>query len=408
MAIFKFVRYGITIYRIMRIALFIILLLCIAGCTPAGLPDQVENDIDSVITLRVPDQREALFSYTVEMLKGNSVTIKGETSIKEVKKEIIDILEQAGYEIYDSLLVLPDTTETKKTWGLVTVSVCNIKSEPSYSSELVSQALMGTPVKILKTKGSWLLIQTPDYYLGWTTGGSIVKMNEMELDDWKLSDRLIYQGKSGEIVSEKDQSEVVSDITSGAIIKLISERQGFYVVELPDGRRGCLNRSKAEHFDDWCTGIKPEPESMIKYAKSFLGYPYLWGGMSAKAFDCSGFVKTIYFTGGLLLARDASLQYLHGKTVDISSSFDNLMPGDLLFFGYLNDKEEERIIHVGMYIGDMEVIHSSGMVKINSIDPNRDNYSSYLGETLRGARRVIGEESQKGMESVKEHLWYNK
>lgn len=389
----------------MRIAIFIILLLSITGCTPAGLSDEVENDIDSVINKWVPDQREALFSHTVEMLKGNSLTIKGETSIKEAKKEIINLLEQAGYEVYDSLLVLPDTTETKKIWGLVTISVSNIKREPSYSSELVSQALLGTPVKILKTKGSWLLIQTPDYYLGWTTGGSIMRLDEKELDDWKLSDRIIYLDKSGEIVSEDDHPGVVSDITSGAIVKLISEQQDCYIVELPDGRRGRLCRSQAEHFGLWCSAVKPVPESMIEYAESFLGYPYLWGGMSTKAFDCSGFVRTIFFNVGIILARDASLQFINGKLVDISSSFDNLLPCDLVFFGYFDDKGEKKVTHVGMYIGDTEYINSAGMVKINSLDSTRSKYSKRI---VMGARRVVGEETQKGLESVKEHPWYNK
>ena len=405
MAIFKFVTSEITICIIMRFAVFVILLFCIARCTTSDLPDQVGNEIDSIITKWVPDQREALFFHTVEVLKGNSLIIKGETNIKEAKEEIIGILEKTDYEIYDSLLVLPDTTVTKKTWGLVTVSVCNIKREPSYSSELVSQALMGTPVKILKTKGGWLLIQTPDYYLGWTTGGSIVKMDEEELDDWKLSDRLIYQGKSGEIVSEDDLTGVVSDITSGAIVKLISERKDFYVVELPDGRRGCVNRSQAEHYNNWSSGIKPEPESMIKFAKSFLGYPYLWGGMSTKALDCSGFVRTIFFRYGIILARDASLQFYHGESVDISSSFDNLLPCDLVFFGHFNDKGEKRVTHVGLYIGDTDYINSAGMVKINSLDSTRSNYSKRI---IMGTRRVIGAESQKGIESVKDHPWYNK
>lgn len=234
-----------------------------------------------------------------------------------------------------------------------------------------------------------------------------MKMNENELENWTLSDRLIYTGKSGEIVSENNLSEVVSDITTGALLKYISEKYGYYVVELPDGRRGMIRKNEAADFKSWCSQVKPEPGRMIQFAKSFIGYPYLWGGTSTKALDCSGFIKTIFFMGGIVLARDASLQFLYGQPVDISSSFDNLIPGDLLFFGYLNDKGEKKIIHVGMYIGDTEVIHSTGMVKINSLDPERKNYSSYLGETIMGARRVIGEESQKGIEAIAVHSWYN-
>jgi cell wall-associated NlpC family hydrolase len=137
------------------------------------------------------------------------------------------------------------------------------------------------------------------------------------------------------------------------------------------------------------------------------GSPYLWGGTSVKAPDCSGFVKTVYFMGGVILARDASLQFLHGSEVDISSGLNDLEPGDLLFFGRPTGSGAKRITHVGFYLGNTEVIHSSGMVRINSLDSTRSNYNPYLRETLQGARRIIGEKGGKGLECIPESTWYN-
>ena len=145
---------------------------------------------------------------------------------------------------------------------------------------------------------------------------------------------------------------------------------------------------------------------MIQFARSMTGFPYMWGGTSTKAVDCSGFVKTIYFMSGTILARDASQQFLYGKPVDVSESIDLLEPGDLLFFGHLRDDGSRRITHVGMYIGDTEVIHSSGMVRINSLDSRRPNFSSYLKETLMGARRLTGVSGQPGIQPVNQHPWY--
>jgi cell wall-associated NlpC family hydrolase len=124
-----------------------------------------------------------------------------------------------------------------------------------------------------------------------------------------------------------------------------------------------------------------------------------------KAPDCSGFVKTVYFMNGVILARDASQQYLYGREVEPST--DSLEAGDLIFFGSTGKDGKKRITHVGLYIGDTEVIHSSGMVRINSLDPDRDNYSSYLKQTIQGARRYTGQESGKGYEFVARHKWYN-
>jgi len=126
--------------------------------------------------------------------------------------------------------------------------------------------------------------------------------------------------------------------------------------------------------------------------------------------DCSGFVKTIYFMGGIILSRDASQQFLHGEEVDISTSLDVLKPGDLLFFGSINEKGMKRITHTAMYIGNKEFIHSSvsnGMVWNNSLDSTKSNYSSSLFKMLMGARRIIGTEPARGIEHIASHRWYN-
>jgi gamma-D-glutamyl-L-lysine dipeptidyl-peptidase len=77
----------------------------------------------------------------------------------------------------------------------------------------------------------------------------------------------------------------------------------------------------------------------------------------------------------------------------------------LLFFGRIQDGKK-RITHTGMYIGDTEFIHSSGMVRINSLDSTRANYSRYRAATLLGARRIIGATPGKGIERVSHHRWY--
>ncbi len=388
----------------MRFTTILFLSLLLSGCSTHKIPAEIQNDLDSLVFRWVPDNREGVCQYTLSRLSGNSVVLKGETSIPEAKDEIIALLSDKGFEVTDSLKTLPDES-VEKNWGLVTVSVCNIRSKPSFSGEQVSQALMGTPVKILKISNGWLMIQTPDHYLGWTNDSGITEMIEDEISAWRQSKRIIYTCKSGDIVSETDRYDIVSDITAGAILERVSENRDYFIVELPDGRRGMIERNMAADFDDWCSSSTPDPERLIQFAKSLKGSPYMWGGTSTKAIDCSGFVKTIFFTGGIILARDASQQFLYGEPVDLSSPA-SLKPGDLIFFGHLNENGSKRITHVGMYIGDTEVIHSSGMVRVNSLDSTRANFNGYLLKTMMGARRIIGEESRKGIESAALHNWY--
>jgi len=393
-------------FRIALAQILLVIILC-SGCgTSAVTEEDLMQGVDSISRILVPDSRENLLSVEIKRLEGNEFVISGETNLPEAGKAILNYLAISGVRYIDSLQVLPDTLIIKKKWGLVTVSVCNMKKTPSYASELVSQAVMGTPVKLFKKDDGWLLCQTPDHYLGWINESSIEELSDEEIESWRNSKRLIFTERSGEIYRTETYTEPVSDIVAGSIVADGGSRSGKSYITLPDGRKGNIGTELVCDFDKWCSEIKPEPDNLIRFARTFLGRSYLWGGTSAYAMDCSGFVKTVYFSGGIILSRDASQQFLHGLEVDISSSIDSLKSGDLVFFGSLNRKGEKRITHVGIYIGDSEVIHSSGMVRINSLDPGRSNYSEYLGKRIMGARRIIGTGSEKGVEMVADNDWY--
>jgi len=138
----------------MRLFTAFLLLLLASGCREKPVPDALKSEIDSLISIWVPDTREGICNVEIGSLPGNIIKVKGETDLPEVRMEISRLIENSGFKCQDSIAVLPDSSVIKKKWGLVSVSVCNIKKEPSYASELTSQAMMGTPVKILKRRGS--------------------------------------------------------------------------------------------------------------------------------------------------------------------------------------------------------------------------------------------------------------
>jgi cell wall-associated NlpC family hydrolase len=130
-----------------------------------------------------------------------------------------------------------------------------------------------------------------------------------------------------------------------------------------------------------------------------MGSPYLWGGASSKATDCSGFVKLVYYAQGIILARDASQQARYGDPVDFTN-MDKLQPGDLLFFG----SSAQRISHEGIYLGKGDFIHSSGRVHISSIDPRDPKYN--VNRNNVAARRILNSMNTEGIVRVKDHPWY--
>jgi hypothetical protein len=384
---------------------YLVILLCVfqlAGCQQKEVPAGLQEQLDSIAAVMVPQSAESIVDVALVMSDGGVVTAKGETDLPAARNAIIEMLENSGIEYADSITVMPDPAVVEKPWGLVTVSVCNIRTRPSHAAEQSTQALMGTPVRILNKRGGWYLVQTPDSYTGWTDN-DLAELSDVELTAWKESDRLIYTGHTG-VVSAAG-GETVSDIVFGDIVVSNGSRGDSWTVVLPDGRMGEIKKKESADFRAWAEGTGIEPQGLIRFARSFMGAPYLWGGTSTKGVDCSGFTKMIYYFGGVILTRDASGQFRYGDEVSIENPLATLAPGDLLYFGRVRDGKP-GITHTGMYIGDTEFIHSSGMVKINSFDPTRTNYSAYLLEILQGARRVTTFTEGKGLERVSQHSWY--
>jgi len=169
-----------------------------------------------------------------------------------------------------------------------------------------------------------------------------------------------------------------------------NESSLHYFISLPDTRKGWVSKSQSQLWESWIASRNTSPERLINTAKSMMGTPYLWGGTSIKGMDCSGFTKTIYYLNGQIIPRDASQQINEGELIDANKTWEKLQVGDLLFFGEkATEEKKERVVHVAMWIGNGEFIHSRGLVRISSFDPENQNYDEYeLNRYLRTKRIV--------------------
>jgi cell wall-associated NlpC family hydrolase len=230
--------------------------------------------------------------------------------------------------------------------GIVNQSLVAVRREPSESSEMINQLLFGETFIIIENYNSWLrIISANDSYEGWLDS----KLTTLIPDD---------------LASKHDTPKTSNTLFTA---KLIGSN---YPIRLCPGssiygyENGCFiaGNSSYQSLENPFTETKENiNEEIVRVAKLFVNSPYLWGGRSPYGIDCSGLTQVVYKILGINIPRDAGQQVKKGETVDFITM---VQPGDLAFF----DNNEEIITHVGMIVDNGRILHSSGYVKIESLD----------------------------------------
>ncbi len=226
----------------------------------------------------------------------------------------------------------------------------SMRREPSVFSEVVSEALFSEEIAVLDSIDGWLKIATSvDHYEGWIADGSVCERSTPFLSDGK------------EIVVDRCAAHLYRepDTIYGPILTLPFESRLQLCRELDDGRwievafpnglRGFIQRGDVAF--DW----RPiDLQSLIILSHKFLGLPYTWGGRSSFGYDCSGYVQMLFRRMGIYLPRDAEDQYVWEGLSGLVP-LNQLEPGDLLFFGF----SEDKIKHVGFHLKEGSFIHTA-------------------------------------------------
>ena len=385
--------------------------LLMASCQqkPSDPEARYRDLINQVKKEFAPDRRDKTFDLTAEQKDGQWI-ISGSTTEAQAREALIERLSQLDPKAVAQIRMLPDTAQLgERTWGVATLSSTSLRYGSNYSAEMATQVPMGTPLRVLEKRSYWYRVITPEGYTAWTTTTGVARMNETEFETWKNSDKVMITADLVQVLDRpNDKGETVSDAILGNILATDNQVNGRYLaVRLPDGRSGWVLRNATQPFDAWLKACDPTQKNILATARHFNGYPYLWGGTTTKAMDCSGFTKTVYFLNGIILRRDASQQAKTGEEVEVTEDFSNLQPGDLLFFGRKATAErKESITHVGIYMGNQQFIHSASRVKINSLNPEAEDYYDGSKNLVR-VRRILGNQDvDKGIVSIKEHPWY--
>mgnify|MGYP006092877475 CR=1 FL=1 len=248
-------------------------------------------------------------------------------------------------------------------YKIVSVNVASIYSKPSFSSELINQALFWEELFILRVKDSWFKVKQRDKYLGWihsffVTDSSIYENYKVYR---KLKNWYFVKDKFCEI---KINNKIRYLLSFGTLLPCINDKS--FKLLLPNGNKVNIDKKKLIKSTN-----NRSLDNSVDSSKILLGTPYLWGGRSSFGFDCSGLIQSLLALENIHFPRDTKDQVKSNYLKQRKSI--NRKKSDLIYF-YENDIPN----HVGMYITSEVFIHSSGFVKMSSISKKNIFYDEDL------------------------------
>jgi len=276
-------------------------------------------------------------------------------------------------------------------WAVVSVSTGFLRNSPDYESPLETQLLMGSLVQVEDSLSYWRKVSaTEPEYTGWINDLQLCVLNPEELEQYQNAPKYIFTGKTGyAYLTCSEQSQVLCDLVMGDVVrKGLIESGPWSQIILADGKTAWTLSKDIKDLEEWKNKTKPDGESIAKMAMQFVGVPYMWGGNSVKAFDCSGLSWTAYHMNGISLPRNASQQVKLGLELPLDD-MASWQEGDLVFFGTPADEDRPlRASHVAIYIGEGRIVHASQIVRISSLVPeDKDFYD----RTPIAVRRILGQ-----------------
>ncbi|MFZ9732905.1 MAG: C40 family peptidase [Schleiferiaceae bacterium] len=251
-------------------------------------------------------------------------------------------------------------------FGTFPFSLTPLRRDPAHRSEMVNQGLFGEVFEVLGHEREWTHVRLGhDGYEGWVLTAQTAELS-------RESYRSQLDRPQPVVASTVDLVDHDQPIKSRTVVA------GSYLPFLQDGVLELGDDSY--RYQGPVAEQRATADEVVRHAFTFLNAPYLWGGRSAFGIDCSGLTQVAFRMAGINLLRDAHQQANQGQIVDF---LDEALEGDLAFF----DNEEGRITHVGLVLSEHRILHASGSVRVDALDPS-GIYHAELGRHTHRLRLI--------------------
>ena len=323
-------------------------------------------------------------SVIATLSQGTTVAVMNNSS--EWYKVIVD-----GKEGYVSGSYLTGTTATDFSVGsgkITCSSTVNLRSEANTSSSILASLSNGTAVTITGVSGGWYKVSVngksgyvhPDYVQ--VNGGSSASTGTTASAPAAAAGKVSCSSTVNLRAEANTSSNILASLANGTAVTLGAKENGWYKVSV-NGKSGYIKAdyittsvSSSANMASY-SGLSAKRTAVLDYAAKFLGVPYVYGGSTPSGFDCSGFTSYVYKNTVCSIERVAQAQF--DTTTRVSR--DELLPGDLVFFG----SSAYSISHVGIYVGDGQFIHAPHTGDVVKYDSLSGSYAT----RFQGGGRVI-------------------
>ncbi len=274
-------------------------------------------------------------------------------------------------------------------FGLIKIPVAPLREEPAHEAEMGTQAMLGTPVALDRiVDGEWWELTMPCGYHGYIHVSSIKTLTEDEAGRWRASRRMMSTAASAPLINEAT-GRAAGYAPFGSVLEFAGHTSGSGLLLLmPDGTRVVADEADFTSLEEM-SERRPGSETVervVERAFTMLGAPYLWGGTTVAGPDCSGLTQLCWREAGVILPRNASQQARVGIEIP---SIEEAQRGDLLFY----TSRTGRVDHVALYLGDGELIQSSGWVWHGTMSIDTDSGLKFYARPVASIRRIFAAEN---------------
>ena len=299
---------------------------------------------------------------------------------------------KTGYICSDYLKKESSTSTTTNTMYVTANAGLNLRKGPSTSYAVIKTLSKGTEVTVVSSSNGWSKVNvggvsgyvSSDYLSSTKPSTGSSSSNESTSNSTSTmytTDRLNLRKGAGTSYS------VITTLDKGIAVTVHSSSNGWSKVSV-NGMTGYVSSSylsstkpsNSSSSTDSSTSSKVD--KVLNFASQQLGKPYVWGAQGPNSFDCSGLTYYVYKNAaGITLPRTSVEQSKYGTTVSKS----NLKAGDLIFFD-TSGPNDGGVSHVGIYVGNGQMIHaSSSQKKIVKVSVE----TSYWNNAFVRAKRVL-------------------